>query len=100
MKVCQTPCAECPFKNQILPGWLGGETVDDTVSAALSEQPFLCHLTRGKSNKECAGRLLFAKSSAKMFRNSELESAARKLVAELGTKDILGLRDFGNHHKE
>jgi len=107
MENCQKrPCMECPFRRESWPGFLGGFTIEETISAALSEESFQCHMTRidndngytGKP-KECAGRLLFATKTAKMFRDKELEEM-RKEVKELNPdyqNEVLGF-DLKQHH--
>lgn len=101
-KACSTPCIECPFTRGSIRGWLGGFGVEETKLAALSEDSFECHLTRESDNKkECAGRLLFAKNSFKVFRDKELENLKIEVVNN--NKDILSnilnSRDFEDHHE-
>ncbi len=96
----KSPCVECPFRKNSLRGYTGNLDLDETISIAHSEESFQCHLTRetGKE-KECAGRLLYAKSCGKMFRNPDME-AARQSVAQLNPnyrEEILGF-DFRKYH--
>lgn len=100
VKACKHPCPECPFRKDSLRGYLGGFTPEETYKAALSEDGFDCHLTRGdgQERKHCAGRLLFATKMCKSFRNKELEQARFAVKAENSLDDILGF-DFLGHHK-
>jgi hypothetical protein len=97
---CKTPCGECPFKKVSTKGWLGEFTVEETLKASMADQDFLCHVSgRGSVKRQCAGRMLFASKTAKMFRSPIIENI-RKEVRDANPnfrEDILGF-EFRSHH--
>lgn len=98
---CKKPCNECPFKKESLKGWLGEFSVEETLRTASADQDFLCHVSgRGTIKKQCAGRMLYATKTAKMFRDPIIEGIRKEVVeANPNFRDeILGF-DFKTHHK-
>jgi hypothetical protein len=61
----KTPCANCPFRKDCKPGWLGKERMEEIVAA----QTFVCHKTTGKGKKrmQCAGHMLLMKEGNQFF---------------------------------
>lgn len=109
-------CGECPFKKDSAKGWLGGETIEDTLNAQQFEHLFSCHKNRGEDHEEnlelikegrqpiCKGFLLSAKLSAKMFgQNSENGAELKRLTNEMVITDeekenTLKRWEFRDHH--
>lgn len=97
----KTPCAECPFRKNSAPGWLGGETVQDTFQHVSGEGDFACHMTRQKKRAQmsrCRGSLLFMKKSGK---RPQYNDGLVRIFRELGqpdTSNILSVPEFFNHH--
>lgn len=103
--VRKKPCRECPFRKRSAPGYLGGFSAEETIMAADSDVDFVCHMTRGTNKatyRSCAGRLLYAAKTCKVFRNKDLERAKQKLLESqddaCNLENILDF-DFIQHHK-
>lgn len=110
-------CGECPFKKDSMKGWLGGETVEQTLNAQQHEHLFSCHQTRGSSEEVnevfikrgeqpiCKGFLLSAKLSAKMFGQHPTNGKElKRLVDEMNISEeerevVLKRHEFREHHK-
>lgn len=45
MKICDKPCAECPFRRKACPGWLGLNEPRHFVQLACAGQSIGCHKT-------------------------------------------------------
>lgn len=104
-------CGECPFKKDSPKGWLGGETVEDTLNAQQFEQLFSCHKHRKDDTEEndklikegkqpiCKGFLLSAKLSAKMFGQAELKRLTNEMeITEQERENTLKRWEFREHH--
>lgn len=48
---CAHPCANCPFRKDVLKGWLG----EDRMQEILSARSFVCHKT---PKLQCAGHMI------------------------------------------
>lgn len=79
---CQhtTPCSDCLFARDSLPGWLGGGDVDDWVRAAHSDMVLPCHVI---DNMQCAGAAIYRRNVCKspMPPNLILESDKNAVFA-------------------
>lgn len=103
----KSPCIECPFRKNSLPGWLGTfDGVEDIFRCAVSEAPFSCHPRSNDrtdlsniDQPQCVGRLLFATQMAKSFRNPSLEKMRLELKAVNDGTEILGYQEFKQHHE-
>lgn len=98
------PCVECPFRKTSLPGWLGGETAEDTQNAVLNEANFACHMTRHKKPEQmsrCKGSQIFLNIHCKVPKfNLPLLKALRQTRTEgHNQKEYLGF-DFLEHHNK
>lgn len=60
------PCRDCPLRRNSLPGWLGGNSVDDLLSALHGDGRIECHSALGA---ECAGAAIYRATVAKRPRN-------------------------------
>lgn len=97
------PCAACPFKEDSLRGWLGGETVQSTLDFVNREVDFACHKTRHKKEENmsrCKGYLLFMKKQCKLPKyNKDLEKCVREIdYNEAQESNILSVPNFIKHH--
>lgn len=109
-------CGECPFRKDSLKGWLGGETVDETLNAQQFEHLFSCHKNRTEDQKLnlelikdgqqpiCRGFLVSAKLSAKMFGQNVANGAELKrltnemVISEEEKENTLKRWEFREHH--
>ena len=99
MSATKRPCGQCPFRKDSAKGYLGGFSIEETLSVAKSEHPFVCHKTRETPNtKECSGRLLFATKTCKSFKNPDLEQLRLEAKENNSTENILGF-EFKKHHE-
>ena len=64
-----TPCHDCPWRRQALPGWLGGSTVEDWLLEAHSDATIPCHVYSGA---QCAGSAIYRRNVAKNPRDPEV----------------------------
>jgi hypothetical protein len=95
------PCVECPFKKESAPGWLGGETAEDTFRHIKAEADFACHLTRDKKLKEmsrCRGSMLFMRKSGQMPRYNTQLAKDLQDMGKPDTSAILSVPEFFKHH--
>lgn len=89
---CQhtTPCHDCPWRRDSLPGWLGGASVEEWTGAARGDEMIQCHVIR---NQQCAGAAIFRKNIAKLPRDQDclmLPADREKVFASPG--------QFTEHH--
>ncbi len=63
-----SPCSDCPFRRDSLPGWLGGNTPLDFVRMAHSETSYRCH---AKIGPHCAGLAIFRANVLKELRDRD-----------------------------
>lgn len=59
-----TPCSDCPFRRDSIPGWLGGYTVEQYVQIATYAEGVDCHTRRkpddmGGDFHQCAGMAIY-----------------------------------------
>ncbi len=100
------PCDECPFRTKSLPGWLGGETPEDTFNHIVTEGDFSCHKQRHKAQENqsrCRGSILFLRKMGKLPRyNSDLAKAVMEVPFKEAfyDKNILSRNDFIKHHTQ
>lgn len=97
----KSPCAECPFRKDSAPGWLGGETVQDTFAHIKGEGDFACHMTRHKRKADmsrCRGSLLFMRKSGQMPKYNAKLAKALQEVRGYDVSEILSVPEFFKHH--
>src|SRR5262245_30405932 len=86
-----SPCYDCPWSKNSLPGWLGGLTALQWLKAVVGEDRIYCHT---KLPWQCAGAAIFRSNIAKRPRDRGL------LILP---KDILrvfsGWKEFRQHHE-
>ncbi len=83
------PCVQCPFRKDILEGWLGAER----MTQILETDSFVCHK---KTGSQCAGHMLLIGDENAFVRlakvlNIDLALSGRELVFD--TK-----QDCNTHH--
>lgn len=49
------PCCDCPFRKDCPKGWLGSKRMQNIIEST----SFVCHKTKDKRRKQCAGHMLF-----------------------------------------
>ena len=52
------PCANCPFRTDCPPAWLGHERAEGIAEAVAGGNTFRCHKTLEEAPRMCAGALL------------------------------------------
>lgn len=52
----RTPCSDCPFRRDSLPGWLGGIPAEFFTETAHGEGTYNCHVI---VNQQCAGMAVY-----------------------------------------
>lgn len=62
----KTPCSDCPWRRDSLPGWLGGLQPGEWVALAHSEGSAACHTIRDKA---CAGLAIYRANVCKSVRD-------------------------------
>jgi hypothetical protein len=89
-----SPCSDCPFRRDSIPGWLGQLTVDNWVELAHSEGSADCHTTKQKGGKgwACAGLAIYRANVAKAPRDPK----AMRLKPD--TKLVFSFGEFKKHH--
>jgi hypothetical protein len=89
---CQhtTPCGDCPWTRESIPGWLGNGTVDEWIAMAHSEHEEGCHTLRGAS---CAGMAIYRANVCKSLRDPNALKLPRDKESVFGT-----LAEFREHH--
>lgn len=110
IKYCgENPCKDCPFTSTSIPGWLGGNLLEDIVRYYQVDALFPCHRTLPESTsmdevrfdimagkvKICRGYLEMMKVSCKVPRNSWLAGIVNKIVP--GDSAMM-LHEFVEHH--
>lgn len=86
----QTPCEDCPFSRESMPGWLGGGTVDEWLALAHGEVSSECHV---KHTQQCAGLAIYRANVGKRPRDPLLLRLPSNKKACFST-----IREFIAHH--
>lgn len=89
---CQhtTPCSDCPWTRESLPGWVGGSTVDEWIAIAHSDHIGDCHILTGA---QCAGLAVYRANVCKSARDPEVLKLPRDTSAVFSTP-----LEFQAHH--
>lgn len=98
----KSPCDECPFRKDSLPGWLGGNTALQTFRHVTNEGDFACHKTRHKKSilmSRCFGSLLFLRKIGKLPKYDVKLSEAISVLNIKHIGNILSLHEFFKHHE-
>lgn len=110
---CTTQCAQCPFRRDSLPSYLGDYTAASITTSIWRNQPFYCHTKINYANpgwatvaqakgKLCLGSMAFAdKIKAPLRADKESDRdvlAARKANAGRVDIECMDPVEFGVHH--
>jgi hypothetical protein len=93
------PCAECPWRRDSLPGWLGPYNAATWVQLAHSDAAIACHLTIQEDGDwdgawQCAGAGQYRTNVAKSPRDPGVYTAPEK-----DTSLVFGSpNEFKEHH--
>lgn len=96
-----TPCSECPWRRNSLPGWLGPHTAEEWAQGVHGDQEIACHLTIPEDADDepedvsmmtaCSGAAIHRANICKSPRN-----VPYKLPAD--TRTVFGYGEFLEHH--
>lgn len=70
-----SPCSDCPWRRDALPGWLGGEDVSYWLHLAHNDVTVDCHTI---VNQQCAGMAIYRSNVAKSCRGPMLKLPSDK----------------------
>lgn len=101
-----TPCSECPWRRNSLPGWLGPHTAEEWVQGAHGDHEIACHLSIPHSdNDDEAGDEEMAEmttcSGAAIYRHNVCKSprfVPRENTLPADTSLVFGYGEFLQHH--
>lgn len=90
-----SPCSDCPFRRDALPGWLGGGTVDEWVELAHGEGVSECHTLVGPGSEKyhCAGLAIYRANVCK----SPRDPLAFRLP--VNREIVFSFGEFKKHHE-
>lgn len=87
----RTPCSDCPWRRDSLPGWLGALKPDAWIEVAHGESRVDCHVI---TNQQCAGVAVYRANVCKTPRDAKL----LQLPADRA-KVFAWSTEFLEHHK-
>lgn len=64
-----SPCTDCPWSRQSLPGWTGGASPTEWLSAVSTDGRIDCHVHTGR---QCAGAAVYRRNTCKMPRDQTI----------------------------
>jgi hypothetical protein len=91
----KSPCSDCPFRRDSIPGWLGTMNVNEWVQLAHGEGKADCHTTK-RSDSEgwaCAGLAIYRSNVAKSVHDLN----ALRLPAD--RVNVFSFGEFKKHHE-
>ena len=101
---CIKPCAECPFKKDSVPSWLGPwDGAEELHKFVMGEGHLACHLTVDEDDEvsekteRCVGSILYMNKNFKSCRDATL-SAVQKKLKDTDKTNILSSPEFIKHH--
>jgi hypothetical protein len=86
----ESPCSDCPFRRDSIPGWLGGHSPEEFVSMAHGESDYPCHVLSGA---QCAGMAVYRANVGKRPRSKRILQLARNVIAVFARP-----KEFLTHH--
>ena len=103
--VRKSPCAECPWRKESIPGFLGPYDAEKWSEMAHSEAPIACHMTidfveEGQGAwddpkiRQCAGAAIFRTNTFKKPRHPKIATLPRS------EKVFSNSREFLAHHAQ
>jgi hypothetical protein len=87
-----TPCSDCPWRRDALPGWLGSLDVDEWLKSAHGETRMECHTVKGP---QCAGAAIYRANMLKSPRDKSL----LRLTPDRETV-FANPNEFRKHHED
>ena len=92
---CKSPCKNCPFRKDILQGWLG----KNEMTNILESDSFICHKTTHKTKnewKQCAGFMIIKENDSAFVQLASLMN----IDLELEKQDLIfdTKKDCITHH--
>ena len=87
-----TPCSDCPWRRDSLPGWLGGSTAEEFRQMAHGEVKYDCHAIKGP---QCAGLAIYRANVCKSVRDPSVLRLPRDEATVFSTP-----MEFKAHHGE
>lgn len=106
----KTPCLECPWRRESLPGWLGGYEAEWFAERVRAAHPINCHmaLDDGKSHTLsegviletyplCAGALITQRNMCAVPRDPVMREAVASVERDTETV-FFHPSEFINHH--
>jgi len=85
-----TPCSDCPWRRDSLPGWLGGTEVKDFLLLGHRDEKYNCHVI---VNQQCAGLAIYKSNTCK-----RVDPPLLKLPKDT-TKVFATPMEFLQHHE-
>jgi len=95
------PCAECPWRRDSVPGYLGPHSAEQWAKMAHSETAIACHMTIREESwdapgiRQCAGAAIYRANVYKSPRNPEVAVMPRDTETVFTWDD-----EFIGHHTQ
>lgn len=96
--VTASPCSDCPWRINSLPGWLGPLDATEWIGLVLSDAPIACHQTIVKSGewtpgvRQCAGAADFRANICKVPRDHNVAGGSPNDAV------LMDVQAFLEHH--
>lgn len=103
-------CAECPFREQAAPGWLGPWTIEEFEEFINSDNDLLCHVDYGQrkeagqpqakieaEGQHCIGILRYRSSMCKLSRHADI-AAIQTRLRSIKDQPLIPPWKFREHH--
>jgi len=92
-----SPCSDCPFRRNSIPGWLGSMPPEFFVHLAHSDARYDCHTKKAdvKTFHQCAGMAIFRDNICKSPRDPNVLQLDGNTV-----KVFSDGQEFINHHRD
>lgn len=93
----KTPCSDCPWRRDALPGWLGGRSALEWLQVAHGDGKIECHtlLCGPDEGWECAGAAMYRANVAKITRDPTLLRLPRSPLVFGSPREFLAHHDDG-----
>lgn len=96
------PCSDCPWSRDALPGWLGGNSIEEWIQFAHSDVVIPCHVLEPA---QCAGAAIYRRNVCKMAYppNIQLEKDTETVFAnptQFTEHHTTSLRDWGSEGRD
>ena len=93
----KTPCCDCPFSRESLPGWLGELSAAEWMQIAHGEGASECHTLKSPSDEPwmCAGLAIYRANVAKRLRSPTAFRLPANRVLVFASP-----MEFYEHHKQ